>query len=169
MRSSTFVLGMLTLAIALPLMSGKVVSTADADYGYDKGELLPSIEVGGVRWLNDLKNEEQSIVVFWSSDDPESRAVNAWVSRSATDDQVVYSVCTDLSTSEASLLLELDNVNPRVELIGGLGYKSKKDNLWSQTNGWAHTVFYAQRGVILDKVTANALWRCISSGDYRWK
>lgn len=168
MRSKTFVLGTVMAGVMLTLMSGREVS-ADADQGYGKGELLPSIEVGGVRWLSDLKYDDRSIVVFWSSDDPESRAVNAWISHNAPEGQEVYSICTDLNKNDAGLFAELDNVNPRVELIGAVNHDSERQDLRSLMVNAAHTVFFVQEGVIQDRVAVKKMWQKINNSDNQKK
>lgn len=164
MRSKTFALGTLAATAMLMLMSGREI-TADTDYGYDEGEQLPSIEVGGVKWLSDLKYDDRSVVVFWSSEDPVSRAVNAWISRNSREGQKVYSVCTDLSRKDASLFAELDNVNPRAELIGTVDQDSRRQNLRSLMSNAAQTVFFVKDGVIQDRMTTDRMWQRITSGE----
>ena len=149
---------------ALFLVSAKN-SGVTPDVGFRPGEQLPSVEVEGVRWFSDLRYDSISYVVVWSKDDALSRAVSAWVSRSAADSAVgTYSVCVDSDQTDAQLFSLLDAVTPDTEVLG-LGAKGvNKRDLKAFKKEAVGRLFVVKQGVISDVLDTETVWQMISSG-----
>lgn len=165
MRSKTSILGLLSLVLMAVVFISSRPNSTEADYGFNPGEQLPSIEVKGVRWLSDLHDDSLSYVVVWSKGDAVSRAVSSWVSRSANNPNVgVYSICLDANQTDTDLISLLDDVTPGTRVLGlRSGDVNKKDLKVLRENADGY-LFVVRRGSIKKALKTTEAWPQISSG-----
>ena len=165
MRSKTTILGLLASVVAAVIFMSARPSGSEADYGFNPGEQLPSVEVEGVRWLSDLHFDSLSYVVVWSKGDAVSRAVSAWVSRNADNSgAVAYSICLDADKTDARIISQLDNVSDDTELLGlQTGDVNKRDLRVLKENAEGY-LFVVKEGVIQKALKTAEVWPLISSG-----
>ena len=165
MRSKTTILGLLASVVAAIVFMAARPSGASADFGFNPGEQLPSVEVEGVRWLSDLQYDNVSYVVVWSKGDAVSRAVSAWVSRSANNSgATVYSICLDADKTDASIISRLDNVSEGTELLGLKSESVDKQDLRVLKDNAEGYLFVVKKGFIQKALKTTEVWPYISSG-----
>lgn len=165
MRSKTTILGLLVSVLMGTLFVAARPTASEADYGFNPGEQLPSIEVEGVRWLSDLQYDSMSYVVVWSKDDAVSRAVASWVSRSANNSGVgAYSICLDADQTDTRLIASLDNTSHGAELLGMKSGSTDKQDLKVLKDNAEGRLFIVKKGVIQRALKTDEAWSLISSG-----
>lgn len=165
MRSKTSILGLLASVATVVLLAAARPNASEADFGFNPGEQLPSVEVEGVRWLSDLQYDSISYVVVWSKGDAVSRAVSAWISRSANNPGVgTYSICLDADQTDTRLISLLDNVSPEAELLGLQSQSVDKKDLKVLKDNADGYLFIVRNGVIQRTLRTSEAWLLISSG-----
>lgn len=113
MRFRSFVLGSLTLLLTAFVLSSGVAPGRKPDKGFNPGEEFPIVEMEGfvegtASGTHPLR-EGEVLVVTWSVRDAYSRIANAWLTHHA-DGLPLYSVCLDVTKSDAELYARMDNV-----------------------------------------------------------
>ena len=165
MRSKTTILGLLVSVLMGTLFVAARPTASEADFGFNPGEQLPSIEVEGIRWLSDLRYDSISYVVVWSKGDAVSRAVASWVSRSANNPGIgAYSICLDADQTDTRLIASLDRTSHGAELVGLKSEGTDKQDLSVLKDNAEGRLFIVKKGVIQRALNTGEAWSLIASG-----
>lgn len=160
MRRQTILLGLLTSMAMILFASGRALPT-ESDTGFNPGEKIPSIVVGGEDLSEYLRDDAEAILVVWSVEDATSRVVNSWISHSQPEGRrpiPIYSICLDADQQDADIYAKLDNAHPQITLWGAEreGEKQSRDLRLLASKGPGQ-VFYTTYGKIEQKVTATEM------------